>query len=55
MNYLTYIDYNTKQLDTNLKKKRKTATENQTQNGPRIHEKSKQTNTKVETSDTCFG
>jgi hypothetical protein len=28
---------------------------NPTQNGPRIHEKSKQTNTKVETSDSCFG
>jgi len=27
----------------------------QTQNGPRIHEKSKQTNTKVETSDSRFG
>ena len=36
-------------------KKNKHPTENQTQNGPRIHEKSKQTNTKVETSDSCFG
>jgi hypothetical protein len=27
---------------------------NPTQNGPRIHEKSKQTNTKVETSDSCL-
>ena len=31
------------------------ATENQTQNGPYIHEKSKQTKTKIETSDSCFG
>jgi hypothetical protein len=30
-------------------------TENQAQNGRRIHEKSKKTNTKVETSDSCFG
>jgi hypothetical protein len=29
--------------------------ENQTQNGPYIHEKSKQTKTKIETSDSCFG
>jgi hypothetical protein len=28
---------------------------NQTQNGPYIHEKSKQTKTKIETSDACFG
>jgi hypothetical protein len=29
--------------------------ENQSQNGPRIHENSKRANTKVETSDSCFG
>jgi hypothetical protein len=29
-------------------------TEDQTQNRPRIHENSKQTNTEIETSDSCF-
>ena len=67
MNYLTYIDYNTYRVNntqnhltqkTNEKKQTGTVynpTENQTQNGLRIHEKSKQINTKVETSDSCFG